>query len=44
MLCDVHDSWFVCRWLVGVADVSKSDAGRSRGEVRGEEGLEAAED
>ena len=51
MIC-VHDSCCVmcmihglcCRWLVGVADDSYSAPGRSRGEVRSEEGLEAAED
>ena len=43
-MCDVHDSCFVCRWLVGVADDSYSAPGRSRGEVRSEEGQEAAED
>ena len=44
MLCDVHDSCFVLQVYWGWDGMSAQRQRRGRGEVRSEEGLEAAED
>ena len=44
MLCDVHDSWFVLQVARGWDGAAAQRQRGGRGEVRSEEGLEAAED